>query len=388
MNPAVAILLALPAPLLAWLVWRRVSALRPVVGGLVLVVGAAGVALGALAVYGQGLLLGWTSLSLRVDGGNAGTAALATFLLVAPLQEAAKVGCVWPLYATGRLLSPRTGLLYGVVAGAGLAVAEAVSLSFVLPGGFYSSMLILLGLPVQLFAPGLWGYWLGRGNRPRGRWFAAAWSIAVGIHGLYALLVFSGSPKLALSALPLALTMGAAGWMALRDMRLSHLGAADGGVAAKSERGGLLRALPEPPSLGAMRRALRRSDRPIMLHWILMGGLVTIGVMIVSLGVAVWVGHELAIDFSHAESSGVEAGAPLLLLGSALLLSFPLAGFLVARASAASSVLEPALGACIAIVLLALTLSVSTSSGVLMSLGLAPVAFALSCVGAWFGTSA
>ncbi len=385
MNLGVGLLLALPAPLLTWLVWRRVSASRPLVGGVVLAIAAAGAGLGALALYGQHLLLGWTSLSLRVDGGNTGTAALATFLLIAPLHEATKVGCVWPLYATGRLLSPRTGLLYGVAAGAGLGVAEAVALSLTLPGGFYSWALILLGLPVQLFAPGLWGYWLGRGERPRGRWFAVAWTVAVGVHGLYALLVFSGSPKLALSALPLALTMAVAGWMALRDMEPSVDSARDAPV--RSERGRLLRALPEPPSLSAMRRALRRSDRPIMLHWILMGGLVTIGVMIVSLGAAVWLGHELAIDFSHAESSGVEAGAPLLLLGSALLVSFPLAGFLVAKASAASSVLEPALGACIAIVLLALALAVSTSSGVLMSLGLAPVAFTLSCLGAWFGTS-
>ncbi|MCA9630783.1 MAG: PrsW family intramembrane metalloprotease [Myxococcales bacterium] len=380
MNLGFAILLALPAPILGALVWRRVGSLRPVSSRVVLAVVAASALVGGLALYVERLLLRFTDLSLQIQGGNAATAALATFLLAAPLEEAAKVACVWPLYATGRLLSPRVGLLYGVAAGVGLSVVELLSLSRGLELNGLVLAQLSLGIPVQLFASGLWGYWLGRGDRPRGKWFRVAWLLAVGIHGLYALLISSGAPKLVASALPLALSMGGTGWIALRDMT-----PIEGSIG--HERRGILRSLPEPPSLRAMRRALRRSDRPIMLHWILIGGLVTLGVMLVCVAGAVWLGHELAIDFSHAESSGPEAGAPLFLLGSAVLLSFPLAGFLVARASAATSVLEPALGACIAIVLLALTLSVSTSSGVLMSLGLAPVAFLLACVGAWFGTS-
>ncbi len=380
MNLGLALLLALPAPLLGGLVWRRVGRFRPVSLRVVVGLTLASVILGAAALNLERLLLKFTDLSLQVEGGNAATAALAMFLLAAPLEEAAKVGCVWPLYATGRLLSPRVGMLYGVAAGVGLSAAELVWVSRAVEPSALSVAQLLLGIPVQLFASGLWGYWLGRGDRPRGKWFRVAWLLSVAIHGLYALLISSGSPKLVASALPLALSMGGTGWIALRDMT-----PVEGSIG--HERRGILRSLPEPPSLRAMRRSLRRSDRPIMLHWILLGGLVTLGVMLVSVGVAVWLGHELAIDFSHAESSGPEAGAPLLLLGSAVLLSFPLAGFLVARASAATSVLEPALGACIAIVLLALTLAVSTSSGVLMSLGLAPVAFLLACVGAWFGTS-
>lgn len=379
MNIGLALLLALPAPILGGLVWRRVGRLRPVSPRAVLSIVVASVVVGGGALYVERLILQFTDLSLRVDGANGGTAALAMFLMAAPLEEAAKVGCVWPLYATGRLLSPRVGLLYGVAAGVGLSVVELVWASRGVELTGLAGAQLLLGIPVQIFASGLWGYWLGRGDRPRGKWFRLAWLLAVVIHGLYGLLISSGSPKLVASALPLALSMGGTGWIALRDMT-----PVEGSVGF--ERRGILRSLPEPPSLRAMRRALRRSDRPIMLHWILIGGLVTLGVMLVSVGVAVWLGHELAIDFSHAESSGPEAGAPLLLLGSAVLLSFPLAGFLVARASAATSVLEPALGACIAIVLLALTLAVSTSSGVLMSLGLAPVAFLLACVGAWFGT--
>lgn len=380
MNIGLALLLALPAPILGGLVWRRVGRLRQVAPRAVLLLVLASMVFGGGALYVERLLLQFTDLSLRVEGANAVTAALAMFLLAAPLEEAAKVGCVWPLYATGRLLSPRVGLLYGVAAGVGLSVVELVWASRGVELTGLSGAQLLLGIPVQIFASGLWGYWLGRGDRPRGKWFRLAWLLAVAIHGLYGLLISSGSPKLVASALPLALSMGGTGWIALRDMN-----PIEGSVGF--ERRGILRSLPEPPSLRAMRRALRRSDRPIMLHWILIGGLVTLGVMLVSVGVAVWLGHELAIDFSHAESSGPEAGAPLLLLGSAVLISFPLAGFLVARASAATSVLEPALGACIAIVLLALTLAVSTSSGVLMSLGLAPVAFLLACVGAWFGTS-
>ena len=41
-----------------------------------------------------------------------------------------------------------------------------------------------------------------------------------------------------------------------------------------------LPSLPPPPSLRAMRDALRKAERPVMLHWIGLGALVTMGVII------------------------------------------------------------------------------------------------------------
>ncbi len=371
MNPGVALLLTLPAPFALAVVWRRVSQVRQVSGRLVIGVFVAGALAGAVATLVTRLVLQWLGVSLTIEG-SATTAALGMFLLAAPLAEAAKVAVVWPLYLSGRVLGSRAGLLYGVAAGAGFALAAAPLGAASLELRALSVAMVLLAVPVQLFSSGLWGYWLGRG--PGGRWFGVAWLLAVVLHGTYVLLIASGSPKLVAAALPMTLTMGAAGALALRDL-----------TGSDAPRSQLLRVLPEPPSLRAMRQALGRRERPLLLHWIGIGGLVTLGLMLVNVAVAVWLGHRLGVDFTLAESAGSEAGGPLALLGSAVLLAFPLGGFLVARASGAESVLEPALGACIALVLLALTLAVSTPLGVLISVGLAPVAFLLACVGAWFG---
>jgi hypothetical protein len=147
----------------------------------------------------------------------------------------------------------------------------------------------------------------------------------------------------------------------------------------------LLGALPEPPSLRAMRSLLRRTDRPLMLHWIAIGTLVTIGLMIALVALAVWTGHRIGVDFAMADEADVRSSGPLALLGAAVLSAFPIAGFLVARASGAHSVLEPALAAGVAIALVIALLSVTAPIAVVFALAIAPVAFALACGGAWFG---
>ena len=75
----------------------------------------------------------------------------------------------------------------------------------------------------------------------------------------------------------------------------------------------------------------------------------------------------------------------LVLLGVGLLGGFPVAGFLVARASRSASVMEPALAAGIAIVAFAGLLGAAAPVALVFAIAGAPIAFALACVGAWLG---
>lgn len=195
------------------------------------------------------------------------------------------------------------------------------------------------------------------------------------VHALYDHLVFGRGPGTLVVTLPMLGLMSLLSWVALRDVAPRP----DGPISS--------RLVPEPPSLDAMRRALSKSDRPLMIHWIAIGALVTLGVMLVSLALAVYAGHRIGIDFALADREDVRSSGPLVLLGSAVLAAFPIAGYLVARASSATSVLEPAMGAGLAIAAVVAMLSVTAPIAVAFALAVAPVAFVLACSGAWFGLS-
>jgi hypothetical protein len=199
--------------------------------------------------------------------------------------------------------------------------------------------------------------------------------LAMVVHALFDHVVFGRGPGILVVAAPMLALMGLLSWIALRD------------VAPRPDAPLSTRFVPEPPSLSAMRQALRRTDRPLMIHWIAIGALVTLGVMLVSLALAVYAGHRIGIDFSLADQEDVRSSGPLVLLGSAMLAAFPLAGYLVARASSATSVLEPAMGAGLAIAAVVALLSVTAPIAVAFALAVAPVAFVLACSGAWFGLS-
>jgi hypothetical protein len=73
------------------------------------------------------------------------------------------------------------------------------------------------------------------------------------------------------------------------------------------------------------------------------------------------------------------------IVAAALLTAFPVAGYLVARASGAHTVLEPAFAAGLAMALTVAILSVTAPSAVIFAFAVAPIAFGLACGGAWFG---
>lgn len=357
---------------LAFLVWRRVSVLGRVSRRLTLIMALTGAIGAALCAYFERLVLTWTGLSFDVATSGASGALLATFLLAAPLEEACKVGVVWPLYRTRRIDGPRLGVCYASAAGAGFAAIEAVVQ--ISSGGATRLTLLraLVSAPAHLFFAGAWGYALGLRGRERRHWFSWAWLVATLLHGLYDHIVWGRGPGLLVTVMPLLVFMGLGAWVALRDVAPSAVHAHHS-------------LIPEPPSLQSMRNALRPVDHQVLVRWIVIGAFVTFGLVLVLLALTIVLGNRFGVDFSLADESDMRSSGPLILLGVAVLLAFPVAGFLVAKASAAHSVLEPALAAGLALAALVAMLFVTAPVGVLFALAVAPLAFGLACGGAWIG---
>jgi RsiW-degrading membrane proteinase PrsW (M82 family) len=366
---------ALPLGGAAWLV-QRVRRDRPVPWPVAALLVASGGAAGVGTFFAERAVLRLADLSIEVSRATSTSALLALFLFVAPLEEAAKVLVVWPTVATRRLDGPGLGVVFAVCAASGFAAAETVL--FVCAGDFGAlpALRALAGLFAHPFCAGLWGYALGDRVRSHGYWFGPAWLLAVGIHAFYDHIVFGRGPGFLVAALPMLVAMALVAWSALRDLA----------PTAGNFRLPLPIHLPEPPSLRTVRRALRRTDQPLLLRWILFGGLVNLGTVLVSIGAATVVARRLGIDLSVADEADMRSNGPLVLLGSAVLAAFPLSGYLVARASGAHGVLEPAFAAALAIFGTVLLLSVTAPAAVIFALAVAPVAFGLACGGAWFGT--
>ncbi|HEY4105483.1 MAG TPA: PrsW family glutamic-type intramembrane protease [Polyangiaceae bacterium] len=367
-----AILVSLFPLALGFLVWRRVSRLGRVSRRLTILMAAAGALVSGLSVYVEHALLTLTGLSFEVAESGVGGALLATFLLAAPLEEALKVGVVWPLYRTRRIDGPRLGVCYASAAAAGFAAIEEIVAVLESHGSGISVLRALVSAPAHLFFAGVWGYTLGLRGNSRSHWFSLAWLSATLLHGLYDHIVWGRGPGLLVTVIPLFVFMGLGTWVALRDV-------------APTAHEGRESLMPEPPSLRVMREALRPVDHKLMARWIVVGAFVTLGLIIALLALAVVVGRRLGVDFSLADESDVRSSGPLILLGAAVLLAFPIAGYLVAKASSAHSVLEPALAAGCALAALVAMLSLTAPLGVLFALAVAPLAFGLACGGAWFG---
>ena len=225
----------------------------------------------------------------------------------------------------------------------------------------------------------LWGYALGRSLRRRlgGRWFGRMFLVATAFTALVDYLVFTRGPGALVATVPLIASASLVSLLARRDLRkMSKL--------PTRGRSRLLRV--EPPSLEQIRDALSRKKRPLMFRWVAFGTLVTMGVLTSTLAAGIYLGRRAGVDFA-AVDHGTADGAisALVLLGTLALGAFPLSGFLLAKASQAKGVLEPALGAALAITTLVVLLGLAAPVAVVFALAFAPVAFALACAGAWIG---
>ncbi|EYF02380.1 PrsW family glutamic-type intramembrane protease [Chondromyces apiculatus] len=374
-------LVAVAAPAVVWfLLLRRVRG-----GARRFTAALAAAALGALAFVPaallEGLLMRWAGLDRHARAMDVATLVYA-ILVAAPIEQALKVAAVTPLVRTRKLAAPIDGILYASTAALGFVTAHnAVFLwGRALPS--VDMVRVLMAVPGHVAFAAAWGYALGRDRRHRigGRWFNATWLAATLFNGVYDHLVYARAPIAMLGALPILVAVGGIALSAAQDLLRRDQLPSDPRVRR------LLSSI-APPSIGAVRAALRRTERPVTLTWIVFGALVTTGVLTAMLVGSVALGHYLGIDFAAVDraEANTQAMVPLALIGGAALLAFPVAGYLVARASATRSVLEPAIAAALAIVGSLVLLGLAAPIAVVFAIAFAPIAFGLACAGAWMG---
>ncbi|HSY22023.1 MAG TPA: PrsW family glutamic-type intramembrane protease [Polyangiaceae bacterium] len=386
----------LPVVFTAWL--ARAAARRnarrepPALVAATFVLGAIAAALATTVVLRAATLAG-----LDLHGSLAGQSGAVVFLLlvVAPLHEAAKVAAAWPTLLWKHLDEPYDGIVYAAAAALGFSSVLAFVLLHAHPVGGLWIVRALLAMPAEIFLACLWGYALGQAKRRKRRasLFPGAFVLAVGIHGLYAYFIYGRGPGALLGVSPLLVAMGVVTWLLSRDLQRTARGQrrhdgfrhpshdashdAHDGEDGPSFHG--------PPSLSAVRAALRRTDEPVKLGWIAYGSVVIIGGMIAGLCAGVLAAHVLHIDLSAVDEHDVTAASPAILLGVGLLASFPTTGWLIARGAAVHTLLEPALSTLLALALTLVALGFIAPFTVVFALALSPVAWILSCIGAWAG---
>jgi RsiW-degrading membrane proteinase PrsW (M82 family) len=322
----------------------------------------------------------WTGL-LPFGRGGGLAAFIYAFLVAAPLAQGLKVLAMAPMVRMRKVEVPIDGIVYAAASAVGFVSAQNAVFLFSEDPLSIDALRAVMAVPAHLFFAAAWGYALARegGKRIAGTRFNMAWLGAAVFNGVYDHIVYAQPPAALVAAVPILGTIGV----------LALLGARDLIRRGETARGTRRRILPPiaPPSLRVMREALRRAERPIVLSWILLGAVVTVGVMIASLAGAVVIGHRMGLDFAAVDrsSGGTAATAPLVLLGSAALVAFPIAGWLLARASRAQSVMEVALSAVLAILGTLVLLGLAAPVAVVFAIAFAPIAFGLACVGAWLG---
>lgn len=364
------VLVALAACLPAVLVWR---ALRHVAGAKskhVIYSACLGALLAPVCILAEGWFWTWTGLGEVANDSGPMVALLATLLFATPVEEGTKLLVVWPLYSFRVLASRATGLVVACAAGSGFAAGEVLSLlAETQPDGIALMRVGVAALAHPFFAAA-WGYALGSGSRVR--WFSSVWMAATVFHGLFDHIVFGRGAGMVGAAVPLVGAMVVAAYFIVRAV--ARAGYDDSSTVEDAI----------PASLGEIGIALRAPKEPASILWGLVGGLVTTGVMLAFIAAGVYVGHRVGIDFASASEEDVRSNGPIVLLGVSALSAFPFAGYVVAKASAARSVLEPALGAAIAIAAAITGLYMAAPIAVVFAIAAAPVAFFLACAGAWF----
>ena len=349
--------------------------------------------LGVLAALPVGLVergaASLVGISPKEQVTGAWAAILASLLLFAPLEEGAKALAGWPVIRGRAVRGPREAIGCASAVATGFSTVE--SLSYLLDthragllvgaGGVLALARLLLAVVARLFCAAVWGYAAGRnrelGKAPFGGYFLAAWACAAALKGLYDHLAFGRGLAALLGVTPLFVGML---WIAVgarRELVPKEL--------PSPRRSGRLSSRPPAPTLAVIRDALRRAERPVMLRWILLGTLVTSGVVITCVVGVVVTAKRLGVDFSAMDQEAAGYAVPLVLIGLGGLVAFPVSGFLIARASGTNSVLEPALSAAAAIAGALVMLGLAEPVALIFAIAFAPVAFALACAGAWTG---
>lgn len=382
---------------LTWTSWVRLAkpnglprgaAIWLVIGAMVMV---------APVLLSQGALLdslGWTT-SAAVSGTR--KAMLAAGAVLAPIEHGALVLVVWPVYRAQRLHHLRAAVSAGLLVGLSFSIADggwliATSSSIgMLPRMLVRSAHIIGG------AMG-WAAAASYDQNNRKHWFPAVWLLAVIVQGFGNHVALGMGPGFCIVAAPTLLMMFVGAVAAMRDARIQTPSLRNSDEFERISEGGRLTRpsgpprrlsrisiLPARPTIHQIRVVWKHQHRPALLHWIAAGTLICLGALLVALGLSVAAAHWLGMDLSRVDDGDASATGPLILMGTFVLAAFPLAGYLVASASAADSVFEPGMAALVAIVLVVALLSMTAPVGIVLALAIAPLAFGLACFGAWFG---
>jgi RsiW-degrading membrane proteinase PrsW (M82 family) len=349
-----------------------------------------GVVAGFGAFAAERSLATWIHLDAYVSAMGA-PGSLLFAVLAALIGEAFKVLATWPVFKSRYFDEPYDGIVYASTAALGFAaVMNAMMLRTHPSGGIWIARAVL-ALPAHVFFASLWGYGLGRAkqNKRTGRAFPSLWVTAWLFHALYAHLV-RGRPEggALVGILPFLFVMAVIAAWARRDLlargdRPSRL-FGDNRLSRIS-----FAYVSAPPSLRTVREALRRADQPIMLRWILIGTLVTMGTMITGFAVAIAISTQVFdIDFSQIDERSPRSMLRVAPLIFGVLAAFPLSGFLIARASNLPSLAEPLLATVIALILALLLLGVAVPAALVFAIPFSFVAGLLAFVGTWIGRPA
>ncbi|HEY4117002.1 MAG TPA: PrsW family glutamic-type intramembrane protease [Byssovorax sp.] len=344
-------------------------------------------ALGAVAYAPASLVEAWVRRWSGIEDAARGAAVVAlvyAFLVVAPLEQGLKVAAFAPVFRAQKRPTPLDGVLLAGAAALGFVTARSGLYLFARQAeGLGAVARAAVAVPAHVFFACAWGYALARDPQRRisGRAFNVAWLAATIFNGVFDNIAFDRRLSALVATVPILACAAIASWLASKDLLAGQPAPSRPSIARR-----LLPAI-APPSIQAVRAALRRTERPVMLHWIVGGALVTTGVLGSTLAGAVVLGRRIGLDFAAVDRGDAVASAtaPLVLLAAAALAAFPFAGYLVAKASAVRSVLEPAIGSALAIAGVLVLLGLAAPLAVVFALAFAPIAFALACAGAWVG---
>lgn len=382
---------------LTWTSWARLGkpqglssrvALWLVTGGLFMV---------APVLLLQGALLDVLGLTTSVSELGTRNAVLAATTVLAPVEHAALVMIVWPVYRAHRLRHMRAALSAGLLVGLGFSIADGGWL--IATAGSIGTLPRVLVRCAHLIGGAMgWAAAASYDQNKRTHWFPLIWLLAVVVQGFGNHVALGMGPGFTIVAVPILLVMLIGAGAALREPKEIASGTGDleelqriseDGSATRpsgdSGRPSRVSIMPERPTIHQIRVAWKHQHRPALLHWIAAGTLICLGALFVALALSIATAHWLGMDLSQVDDGDATSTGPLLLMGTFVLAAFPVAGYLVALASAADSVFEPGMGALVAIVLVVALLSMTAPVGIVLVLAIAPLAFGLACVGAWFG---
>lgn len=313
------------------------------------------------------------------------------FAVAAPLEMALVTAATAPFWHLRRSRrserwserpTDREGMLFACAAALGFGLFRHALVGWSARGPLVFPRLLGAGIGLALLAS-LWGYALGRepdrGFRARHVarvWFGSAIFLAVQDE-----LLLHRGPQALLASLP---------YFAFLVGTVAFLWREPEPALDADSRGSLSLFLTAPaPSINAIREAFRREDRPLTARWLSVGVLVNAGVILTGLVVAVVLGRRAGVDFAAVDrvDVGAEIVAPVGTLAAGALAAFPLAGYLVARASGTRSVLEPAMSSALAMLFALVFFGLLAPAAIVFVIAVTPIAFGLSCAGAWFGTA-